>query len=211
MCPWKEMDSQTRGGGWGRWKYRNIECESILGAGMEVGAVGYRCLRHQQPCQNSATHLRVGYESWYQFNEMERSGPSNFIHVNLTQTQWTSSLGWFFHFKRILSEEPFYYFYSFIFFWCSRNRSFQSIWDSLLCRFTVGYFIEGSKKWNKKCPYLQSVLQTWQTFDSNLGINAEQSLPLYWLQVSTGAALGERNIRDWSERAKDVGEMNRIP
>lgn len=103
-------------GGSGRWKYRNIECESILGAGMEVGAVGYRCLRHQQPCQNSATHLRVGLESWYQFNEMERSGPSNFIHVNLTQTQWTSSLDWFFHFKRILSEEPFYYFYSLIFF-----------------------------------------------------------------------------------------------
>lgn len=68
MRPRKEKDPQMskkkRGGnGGGAWKDRNIECESILGAGMEVGAVGYRCLRHQWTCQNSATHLRVGLAS----------------------------------------------------------------------------------------------------------------------------------------------------
>lgn len=56
ICKKKKM-------GAGAWKDRNIECESILGAGMEVGAVGYRCLRHQWTCQNSVTHLRVGLAS----------------------------------------------------------------------------------------------------------------------------------------------------
>lgn len=70
MRPWKEKDPQmhkTHKKKMGElavaWKDRNIECESILGAGMEVGAVGYRCLRHQWSCQNSATHLRVGLAS----------------------------------------------------------------------------------------------------------------------------------------------------
>lgn len=50
---------------------------------------------------NSATHLRVGVMFWSVFNEMEKSGPSNFIHVNPTQTKWTSPLPDFPHQRNI--------------------------------------------------------------------------------------------------------------
>ncbi len=61
---------------------------------------------------NSATHLRVGVISWSEFNEMEKSGPSNFIHVNPTQTHWTSPLPDFPLQRNIERVAPFFCFMS---------------------------------------------------------------------------------------------------
>lgn len=61
---------------------------------------------------NSATHLRVGIVSWYEFNEMEKSAPSNFIHVKHAQTHWTSSLADFPLQRNIEWVSPFFCFVS---------------------------------------------------------------------------------------------------
>ena len=98
----KEQEDQNAGSLW------VVEFFRVV---MEVGAVGYSCLCHRRRWPNCATHLRVGVVSWSEFNEMEKSGPSNFIHVNPTQTEWTSPLPDF-PLQRNIEREAFFFFFA---------------------------------------------------------------------------------------------------
>lgn len=124
---------------------------------------------------NSATHLRVGIMSWFEFNEMEKRGPSNFIHVNPTQTHWTSPLPDFPLQRNIESVVLFSLFFHFVSKGPNRFGTLLRFTLRLTANVKSGVenFIWKKKEGEKKCfLFLHSSLWSWRTFDSTAGINA---------------------------------------
>lgn len=129
----KEQEDQNAGSLW------EVEFFRVV---MEVGAAWIQLSLPSPAMPNCATHLRVGVISWSEFNEMEKSGPSNFIHVNPTQTHWTSPLPDF-PLQRNIEREAIFF--------CFVSKGVQSVWNSTL-RLTVnvksgvGNFLRKIKK-----------------------------------------------------------------
>lgn len=133
---------------------------------MELGGCRIQLSLPSLAMPNSATHLRVGVVSWYEFNEMEKSGPSNFIHVNLAQTHWTSSLPDFPLQRNIEWVALFFCFVS-----KGSNQFETQLGFTRRLKVNQALDILSGKK-RRRFLYLWSSLWSWRTFDSTLGINA---------------------------------------